>query len=448
MVADDDVVAAQSRDDIAARAANDEVVAAAHHDLVVVAEADIEGFGPLHAALRIKGDLAVVAEDHVGIGVGLAGVDRVGAQAAEHHVGARARGDDVARAAIAVADHPRPDAELVGDEAVVAQHDICARARGDGVAAGATDHEVVAVTDLDPVVASVGGVGRGELDPHAGLEHRVAVVADDDVAAAQRRDDVGPGAADDEVVAAADLDLVVAAEAGIEALGPDHPTGRIEGDVAVIAEDDVGVGVGLAGIDRVAAQAAEHEIRAGLGGDRVGGATDPVADDLQTDSACKADRAVVAQHDVGARAGRDGVGARATQHDVVAVADRDPVVAGTRCVGRDEDHARASLELGIAAVADHRVVAAERGHDVAAGPGDDHVVASSDIDRVVAAEAEVEALGPLDATAGLEGGATVVAEHEIRACARGDGVVARAAEHDVVAVAGFDPVVAAVAGLG
>ena len=385
--------------------------------------------------------MAVIAEHDVGIRIQPARVDRVGAQAAEHHIGARARGDDVARPAVAVADHPRPDAELEGGETVVAQHDIRARTRGDGIAAGAADHEVVAVTGLDPVVAAVGGVGRGELDPHAGLEHRVAVVADDDVAAAQRRDDVGPGATDDEVVTAADLDLVVAAEAGIEALGTDHATGRVEGDVAVIAEHDVGVRVGLAGIDRVAAEAAEHEIRAGSGGDRVASAADPVADDLQTDSACKADRAVVAQHDVGARAGRDGVGARATQHDVVAVADRDPVVAGARRIGRDEDHAHTGLELGVAAIADHRVVAAQRDYDVAAGPGDDHVVAGPNIDRVVAAEAEVEALGPLDATAGLEGGATVVTEHDVVAAERGDPVGTGAADDDVVAAADIDAVV-------
>ena len=342
MVADDDVAAAQSRDGVGARAADDEVVAAADPDLVIVAEADIEALGPLHAALPVEGDLAAVAEHHVGIRVGLARVDRVGAETAEHHVGARAGRDDVARAAVALAHHPRPDAQFEGHEAVVAQHDVGARAGRDGVAARAAEHDVVAVAGVDPVVAGAARIGRHEDHPHPGLELGVAAIADDrivaaerghdvaagpgddhvvtgsdldrvvaaeaeiealgpldapagleggatvvaehDVVAAERRDPVGTGAAEDDVVAAADLDGVVVAEAEIQALGALHPTLAVEGDVAVVAEHDVGIGIQLAGIDGVGAQAAEDEVRAGAGGDRVGRAAVTAARDLEADS--------------------------------------------------------------------------------------------------------------------------------------------------------------------
>ncbi|GJD85851.1 hypothetical protein HPGCJGGD_3745 [Methylobacterium haplocladii] len=565
MIAEDDVAAAERGDHVAARSADDDVFAAADTDLVVAAEADVEALGALHAAEGVERDLAVVAEDDVGIGVvgegvDLARVDRVGAEAADDQIGAGARRDDVARAAVAVAENTRPDAELERHETVVAEHDVGAAGGRDGVAARTADDEVVAGACRDPVVAAVGGVGRGELDAHALLEHRVAAVADDHVAAAERGDDVAAGAADDDVVAAADVDGVVAAEARIEAFGPLHDAAGVEGHVAVVAEHEVGIRVGRAGVDHVAAEAADHEVGARAGRDGVGRAAVAVARHLDTDSARELHPAVVAEHDVGtgargdrvgaraaedevvagtrvdlvvaadrrvdgfgernaaltvegdlavvaeddvavavglagvdrvgaeatehqigartrgddvaraavavadyvgphaefvgeravvaeddvaARARGDGVAARAAEHDVVAVADVDPVVAGADRVGRNEGHAHPAVELRRTAVAEDDVAAAERGDDVAADARDDEVVACADIDDVVAAEAEVDALGTLHAPVRLEGHAAVVAEHGVVAAERGDLVGAGAGDDEVVTAAHHDGVVVA-----
>src|SRR5581483_1785477 len=118
-------------------------------------------------------------------------------------------------------------------------------------------------------------------------------------------------------------------------------------------------------------------------------------------------------------------------------AEDDGVVAADRRrvrIGRRSQNQRAIRELHAPDVAEHDVVAAARGDEVAAGAAEDDVVAAAEVDDVVA----------VAAVAGRER----AGQHQLRL--GGDALqqrrsagVGAAAEHDVVAAAGLDGVVAA-----
>ena len=447
--------------------------------------------------------MTVVADDDVGVRVVAAGVDDVAAEAAEDEIRARTRGDGVGPAADAVGDDLQTDSACERDPAVVAEHDVGTSAGDDRVVARTAEHDVVAVARRESIGAGSGRVGRDDEGAQTSLELGVAAIAEDDVVAAQRRhrvaarardddvvaradvdrvvaaeaeiealgplhtaisleggasfvaehhvvagkrgDRVGAGAADDDVVAAADLDGVVVAETRIEALGPLHPAQGIELDGAVVAEDDVGIRVGLARVDGVATATAEHHVGARAGRDGVGRTALAAARHLEADSACEGHAAVVAQHDVRAVPRDDGVGARAAEDQVGARAGLDLVVAAQRRVERlGEPDAAEGVEGDVAVVAEDDVVVRiglARIDEVAAEAADDEVGARARGDHVAAAAASplAEGLQP-DAVQDVDG--AVVAEDNVGTDAGGNGVVARAAENDVVAVARADRVVA------
>ena len=247
-------------------------------------------------------DLALIAEDHVLAGVA---VDDVVAGTTEEDVVAVAAEDRV-DAAVFVRESDRldhADQELVDGEArlmrvrhvgvrgepgVVAEHEVLALPGDDRVVLGAADHDVVAFTGGDDVVAAeVRAVveRRDHLDVVRVVDDRQvveqvvdeAVVTEQDVVAIE----CGAGLSDvgDDRVAAPAAEDHVAAEAGADHVVTAVLTGRREpldqlehGDRIVVASmtDRLGIGRLKAGLDAGdPAVVAEHDVLARAGVDQV-----------------------------------------------------------------------------------------------------------------------------------------------------------------------------------
>src|SRR6185503_2085946 len=441
VVAEDDVVRAAARaDDVREQAAEDHVGAGVARNEVgagrLVVGAGGRDLG--HPLLRIAPDLAVVADDHRAAG---AGHDLVRAGAADDG-GARVDAVaalDLVRGALA-REGGADDAEGEQHLAVVADDDVAAAARLDVVAAGAAEDHVGARAAADLVLRAVGRVAafdRGYHDLAAeaqGAEHRAAVA----------QDHVAPGAADDLVLArAADQDAAV-------------------GELGALAAKDVVVAAffGRGGLDHAGevglAAVAEDDVAAEAGSDRValGTAHDHVAAVAAGDGVDAADGVERGLHEFGFAVGQQAHFAVVADDDVVALGAGDGVVAAAA----DQDAARragggaehAGLDLVIAgvvaqagaerlrlveeAVVAEDHVAAQAGEDVvAAQAAEDHVGAVTALDGVDAAGLELVGQQLLERDVEVEAGEVVGAP---RRGAQAQELDAVARDHVVAARAG------------
>ena len=170
------------------------------------------------------------------------------------------------------------------------------------------------------------------LDPKKDIvfEGRLAIVAEDDVVAAQRSHLIVAGTGNDDVVAGARLDDVVAVVDRIRALDAGDVAEGIEQDHAIVAEHDVADIERAAAehLDRVAGRAADKYVAAAGAGDLVGAAEfrrRRLDDGRQ--AICEFGAAIVADDQVLAAGALDDVGAEAAEDDVGALAGIDLVVA-------------------------------------------------------------------------------------------------------------------------
>ncbi len=465
VIAEDEVVACAGVDHIASGAAEHEVVARAGGDRVAAAvdrvgrrdAVDVGGQRVVTCArqrVRALGrgvvDVAVVAEHDV---VAVPGIDRIVEHAAEHDVLAGSRDDRVVAAAVRRNRGEEPERDRLGAElrrvrmggadlAVVAEDDVHAVAGVDRVAAEATrvgdggpdeaeavagegdqlsvlaaDHDVVAVTGGDCVVAAgvrlqaPDTVDRGWVRVVAGERPTAlygspvdqAGVADHDVVPVTGTDRVRADAAQDDVGLRAGGDRVAAADERLDRRDETERdrlvakavrVGAGSRDLAVVAEDEVAAFTGIddvapdpGGVGRnvrrprarrrasrlgndLAVFPADHHIRARPGRDHVGAAgvrvERPDAVDRRRIAVDRrvVDEAVVAEHDVAARrgrhrlvaVGRDGVGVDAADDDVVAEAGGHLIVATDRGVDARDVADRARHAVGLvagAAIAQH-----------------------------------------------------------------------------------------------
>ena len=295
-----------------------------------------------------------------------------------------------------------------------------------------------------------------------------AVVAEHQVVAGARVDRVVRRAADDDVVAVACEDGVVAADARVDCRDDvDRCRIAVDGDPvdeAAVAQDDV---VACVRVDRVAGHAAEHDVLARAGEDAVVTA-DADAIVAMTPNVMprrrlrrirrrRVDPAAVAEHHVATLARVDLIAGGAADDDVVAVAGEDRVAATDRRVQRRDDVEVCRDAVGgdvveRAAVAEDQVVAARQRRIVSAGhAAEDDVGARAGHDAVVAADgrrdrrdqAEGHPQAGLRRVRGRRVDPAAVAEHHVAALAGVDHVAGRAADHHVVAVARDDQVAAA-----
>ena len=235
VVADHEVASrvSASVDQVGATAAKHDIRTVRGEDGVVAAVLGVGGGDAQQraAAVHVVEDgFAVVADDHVGAGVcantvaSLAiHVDVVDADSAEHDVVAVADQDIVVAASPG---HGGPDLgqhtfAVEDGLAVVADHDVAvvAHASVDHVRAAAGQDHVRAVDGRNDVAVAVLGVGGGSLPQHVlaihRVEPRVAIVTHDDAIAGRGGDGVAPGATENNVVAVAHLDHVIAAGRGL-----------------------------------------------------------------------------------------------------------------------------------------------------------------------------------------------------------------------------------------
>ena len=271
------------------------------------------------------------------------------------------------------------------------------------VLAEVAEDEVAAAAALDIVVAVGRSLGRG-----AGRQVHRAVALDRVVA----------HLAEEHVVARAARDDVVAEHRGVGGavvIQPDQPlghTGRVEPRGAYVGDDraanDRVDRRGRQWPDTLAQLVAAEDRRVVAGHDVVAGpGVDAVAGVLP------ARHVVAADHVVVARAGVDHVGALLPEDDVLSVLAVDGVRAAAVAVlrvDRREDErvdlhrqrqqsrvdAAADDRLELAEVAEDQVVARTRLHGVARRAREDEVVAGAGRDRVGAAEGRVGRLHPVD----------------------------------------------------
>ena len=427
---------------VAAGAAHDHLLAVAQRDLIGAAVGRAAAADLLQCCKAAEvAQHAAVAQHHA---VALPADDQVVTRAGHHGVVAVAHAQAVVAAQRGLGRrHPAAHAGRIPlDPAVVAQHGVVAGARGDGVGADAGDGGVVAVTQGQAVACAGGGrgVGTGQAGQHAVGEADAAVVAQHGIGAAAGADRIGTEAADHQVAAAAQCDAVVAARAGFGGLHPAQHPGCGPVDLALVAQNGVGV---VAGGDGVGTAAAHHHVASlagadavvAAGGGQVAGRGHHLAPLCQPGEV--AQRAGIAQQQVGTAAGGDLVGTQAADGGVVAVAQLQQVVAtqaGQAALGQ-LDHAGGGPGQR-AVVAQHQVGAAASGQRVAATTGDGGIAAIAQAEGVVAGGGVGRVgAGQQRQHAGGVGGAAVVAQHHVIATAGGDGVAAGACQHGVFAAA-------------
>ena len=244
----------------------------------------------------------------------------------EHPVGVRRIGREVQQRAGLHAPAVQPARHRRAVRARRAQHDPVLAVRDEAAVVGEVDDDdVVAVAAVDLVVAGRGDEGRVDDVGRVALEVR----RPDEVVAGAAAQDVGAAAAREDVVARARVDLVaaLAAEQQVVALAADHLV------LAAAAEQDVVAG------DALGEAVADEAVVAALAGDevRAGAAEQAAAVDA------RAVVAVAAVDPVGARAAaRDALVAVGHVQDVVPVAAVGAVVA---LAGVEDVVARPAVEL-------------------------------------------------------------------------------------------------------
>ena len=320
------------------------------------------------------------------------------------------------------------------DEAVVAQDGVDAGAGGNRVDAQATEDDVVAVARGDAVVAAGGQfLVRGLVTQwQAGAGQR-------DAAAIDHRH-VG----DDAVVAQDDV-VIGAADAEIHGVG------------AVTGQDYLGSG---SAVDDVVAAQFGNEGRAGGGVERLGlDLGQLVADDIQLHET------VVAKDDVGAIYRGDAVRTHAAEDGVDAAAHRDAVATARdlqRVVGlkaqRVAGIGQAKRNVGDGAVVADDVVVTRQQRDAVGTVAAQHrLVAAATDYGVVAAQVGDAAAGRSLGEGGDQGeleprginqDATVVADDAVGSTADVYRVGTHAAQDGVVALCSDQPVAAAGTGEG
>ena len=450
VVAQHGIGAAAGADHVGTEAADDDLVAVAGADAVLApqrrqAAADLH----VQGAGRVQLHPTVVAEDRVLAG---AGDDGVASGAAQHGVVAIAERDLVGAAGgggvVGAAIAGGQARCVVVELRVVAGHSVRASAGRDAVGTGAGDHGLAPGAERDAVVATEFGLGRPHhcQDAACGVRQHLAVVAQHDILPGPGTDGVATHAAQNDVVAVTQQDLIGIARGGhrVDAAVADRQASGVEVELRVVAGDDVAA---CTGRQAVAAVAADHDLLAAAQHQAVVAAQVAVRGaDLheQRTGRVQLHHAVVGDDGVLAGAGGDGVAAQAAQHGVVAVAQRDLVGGAGVCrlIGRAVPVGHAGgVVLELRVVARHLMLPGPGADVVGTESGDHPLEAGAQADAVITAQFGLAGrdLGKQRAC-GVHLHAAVVAQHRVLAAAGGDGVAAQAADHRVVAVAQRDAV--------
>ena len=499
-------------DQVVAEAADGDIVAFASQERVVTTDELVGGgdraqdrnlVGRAGIAIdvnEVPEGFAVVAEEHVDFVVagGCLGVDPVIASAAECDVRSVGGEDEVIAAdrRVGRADLGDERDRLFGVEeglAAVADDDVLALvlAAGrdglavsaddnvaghgvdfdvDGVVAEAGDHEVVADTDDDLVVATFARCGRADLAERLDLvvankiPEGLAVVAEHDIGVVGDRicvrrsanssvDGVVAVATEHNVRSAAGEDLVVATNVIGRGLGggDQRDAGRgVEGRTTVVAEHDVWRRIGAVGtgVDGVVTEASDDRVGAFADGDvvvatisgcrRLDQAEHVVGDaGVWIGDVVEDDLAAVAKADVTTGASVDRVIAGTCDEDVVVLARDDLIGAADGRGQRDEVRDESVFEHDSGVVTNDDVLAVTSVEHVwvgisATGTTDEQVVGAFAVghigtaERIRAADGDVFAVGSgwIDGEATGAIARTTVADdrcgQRLKGCSRAD----------------------------
>ena len=267
------------------------------------------------------------------------------------------------------------------------------------------------------------------------------MVAEHDVAACAGAYRITAGAANDDVVAVAQRNGVGGAYGTTAAVRYRHAR-AVVADHAIVAQDHM---LAPAGADGIGAEAAHQRLAAVAGGNDVvaAGTIHVAGQQRQHASGAPVDDGAVADDQVGAGTGADGVAAQAADDDIVAVTRRDDVGAAAGAGAADSFARRCdTIEVDkLRLVADDQVIACAGAEGVAAAPADQGLVASCRPQDVVAigAAGAGEALNDVGGVA-LDAG--VVAHQHIVAGAAVEQVDAVAPDQHIIGAIARQAVVA------
>ena len=366
-------------DAVCADPADDDLIAGAKHDHIIAARCRRIRCGTGQNA-GIPGNRAVVSQHDV---IARTGRDAVRPGAADDGAVADPEGETIRTAETGVGCFGEAQQSRSEDEAAgVADEDRGTRACRERVSADPRDDDLVAGAKRNRVIAARRRGIRGHARQNTGGPGNRAVVSQHDVIACTGGDAVRPGAAEDDAVADAEGQHIRAAISRIGGLSEAQYARRVE-EAAIVAEDNVGTGTDL---DRVCPHAADDDLVAGAEGDHVADARSRgIRCHADQDAGSPGNRAVVAQHDIVAGPGRDAVRAGPADDDLVAGAEADGVVASNARRRRLCRGQNAREEAQSAAIAKHDVIAIARRDPIGAGSAEDDVVARAQGDLIARA---------------------------------------------------------------
>ena len=311
-----------------------------------------------------------------------------------------------------------------------------------GIRARTTHHQLGARAGRDLVTIAQRQVGRDDLRKQRAcrIELHQTVVAQDGVDTVAGGDAVTAHSAQNGVVAVAGDDGVARAGAGIHigAAVEDHQAGRVVAEFGVVTGNDVGT---LSQRDGIGAEAADDDLGPITEHDHIVGAVRQEARFHQRENpGCRpGNKAVVAQHQIGAQAGRHLVGISAGKHQVIAVAGVDHIDATHRA--RHTAHLGHPAPAGkirhFGVVTQHNIRAHTGLDVVGTGTTDHDVVASTDTDDLVTTLLGLGGRKSEQDAIGIPVHDSVVAQHDVVAVARRitrqrvDLVGAEAGQNDV-----------------
>ncbi len=379
LVAQHDVVAVAGDNRIGAEATENEVVATAGDDEIITADEVIERSCGAEVT-SFKVEVAVIAKHQV---AARAGIDVIRTRAAEDHVIARTRADDVGRTfRRRQALHEIEPGNGLDDLPMITEDNVVTFTGIDGVGIQTADDQVVTGTGGDGVGAAAGEIAGKHRVGAPGAEGDAAVVAEDNGEAVARGDDIAAVAAQNPMGAIARGDGVAGTGLRIDRGHVDQ--GRaVHIDLALIAEDDVGAAKCR---DGIGTEPADDQVVAGTGGNDIVGTRAGDGDNAGQDARRKGDRAVIAEDNIDATAGLDDI-VRAAARDIIrAGAGRDAIGIGTGVGLHDAEKEADGFDATF--VAEDDVVAIARHDGVATRTTDDQVATSPGCDHIVTADTE------------------------------------------------------------
>ncbi len=238
---------------------------------------------------------------------------------------------------------------MVAHDRVVASRCI------DHIRTTAAENDIAAGLAKDLIVAIATRRAVGDQQRKTSREGNGALVADDNIGTGAGVNDVARIATENEIVVVTCRDGVAAAHTLIHGGGHSDPC-AIPSDHAVVTKDKI---VAIAGTNGVVAIAAEHGIGTVIGLDEIACTrAGRRCSCTHRKTACKNERAGIAEHHVVASTTCDIIGSRTTENHVSIATGDDSISAANRLrAGGDSDGTGSRFPRNVTMITQHHIAA-------------------------------------------------------------------------------------------